>query len=951
MRLLKRARERQTITISANNKNSRSDSLIASMQLQQQQQQQQKLTQSQMRINQNNQAHNEAILIDHFFDLEAELEKYSICRDDITYNSNEKQNEFIHELSEIVCYSLMTTPSFNCLLFRYLIREIFSNHLLKHLIDTISDPHYINQTIIYMTRGHSPSIENFLVTLNSCQNIIELNELNLKLDEEIATTRSFDKGGENDQMIKLKLSSLFYVKKQIDARIVFIMQQSNYSTPPQPQPQQQQQQQQQQGGSNVNNNSENEYRMYLFNQFLASMDFSIVLSNEPIQLCFIEYMGTKSVQNLISFYLNADIYRQFAKKELKKLTNSLITIETDIVEVKMALKEFSKGLISTYLLSAENFNTSNDDDGDDEPVNISNHLFYKSQLVRTMENIENLDKINEFVLDELQSKIETLMKDKYFNGFKEYSEFRKILLKNDLFLKLTPPNSTIIDDVDDIGDNNDIDIDDNISVSSLDADRLSQTSLDSTNPMNGRIDYSSLDSSSTTSSSQMNIPFKLSATIISAGRCKDLKSVYAIYIIEVIKKNNISTIENQMNDTNNTERWQTYRRFNDFQDLHNVIKKRFPKLKKFMLPGRSFRTSLNDEFLERRSVELNRYLQTLCNSEVQAANPDLIPIVNKFLENKIWQTSQTKFKRRVDSFLTPVLSSVQNIQTSIKNAPENMIGIVKDTVDVFSNSTTTTSAQPTKQPPIISDLQRARNNKSMMNLASQLQPLYNNTNNHQLPPTPTSLSASSTSINTNNNQYISPTNIDQIQISSNILLVRLLLIIIDEIFDLKEKNQWFRQSLLAIVKSFMKNFKRDSMHRKFKEQIADFLNEEYIARYLKNFRKRIWPKNQLAEAAQPPTNSVIEITKVMAKTKLLSLISDDLRHLLGNDTTRRGVFNLFDLFQHTPLNKRLVYIFTESFLLNFFGSAGSNLNNFLFDNNNSIEQIMTPNDPIDSRNE
>ncbi len=48
---------------------------------------------------------------------------------------------------------------------------------------------------------------------------------------------------------------------------------------------------------------------------------------------------------------------------------------------------------------------------------------------------------------------------------------------------------------------------------------------------------------------------------------------------------------------------------------------------------------------------------------------------------------------------------------------------------------------------------------------------------------------------------------------SNNLPIKVTLMLIDEIFDLKEKNQWLRQSLLAIVKSFMRNFKGDSMNK------------------------------------------------------------------------------------------------------------------------------------------
>jgi hypothetical protein len=116
----------------------------------------------------------------------------------------------------------------------------------------------------------------------------------------------------------------------------------------------------------------------------------------------------------------------------------------------------------------------------------------------------------------------------------------------------------------------------------------------------------------------------------------------------------------------------------------------------------------------------------------------------------------------------------------------------------------------------------------------------------------------------------------------------------------------------------MKNFKGDSMNRKIKEQIADYLSEEYVARYLKNFRKRIWPKGLLAEKTIEQTTSAKEIRKILVKTKLLALVSDELRHILGNDTTRRGIFDLFDLFQHKPFNKRLFYILTENLMVNFF---------------------------------
>ena len=47
---------------------------------------------------------------------------------------------------------------------------------------------------------------------------------------------------------------------------------------------------------------------------------------------------------------------------------------------------------------------------------------------------------------------------------------------------------------------------------------------------------------------------------------------------------------------------------------------------------------------------------------------------------------------------------------------------------------------------------------------------------------------------------------------------------------------------------------------------------------------------------------------------LLWFSSDEVRHLLGSETTRLGVMRVFNMFQHERLNKRLVYVIFEGML-------------------------------------
>ena len=47
---------------------------------------------------------------------------------------------------------------------------------------------------------------------------------------------------------------------------------------------------------------------------------------------------------------------------------------------------------------------------------------------------------------------------------------------------------------------------------------------------------------------------------------------------------------------------------------------------------------------------------------------------------------------------------------------------------------------------------------------------------------------------------------------------------------------------------------------------------------------------------------------------LLFLFAEELRHLIGLETTRQGVMLVFNMFQHQKLNRRLVYVILEGLL-------------------------------------
>ena len=110
-------------------------------------------------------------------------------------------------------------------------------------------------------------------------------------------------------------------------------------------------------------------------------------------------------------------------------------------------------------------------------------------------------------------------------------------------------------------------------------------------------------------------------------------------------------------------------------------------------------------------------------------------------------------------------------------------------------------------------------------------------------------------------------------------------------------------------------------------------------------REMMWPSGIRADPNPDRDESIRHITQVLCKAKLLGIVSgqslwlslaresspwslDELRHIIGSETTRRGLLRLFELLQNASLNRRFVYVVLESLLIKLFRPNELNL---LFD--------------------
>ncbi|XP_074051530.1 sorting nexin-13 isoform X4 [Macrotis lagotis] len=387
----------------------------------------------------------------------------------------------------------------------------------------------------------------------------------------------------------------------------------------------------------------------------------------------------------------------------------------------------------------------------------------------------------------------------------------------------------------------------------------------------GSINLSLDDLSSVSSDDSVQLHAYISDTVCAdcdpyavAGVCNDHGKTYALYAITVHRRG-----------PNSDEIWKTYRRYSDFHDFHMRITEQFENLSSILkLPGKKTFNNMDRDFLEKRKKDLNAYLQLLLTPEMMKASPALAPYVCDFLENKAYSKGKGDFARKMDTFVNPLRNSMRNVSNAVKSLPDSLAeGMTKmsDNMGKMSERLGQDIKQSFfKVPPLI---QKTDSDPEHCRVSAQLDD-----------------------------------NVDD-----NIPL-RVMLLLMDEVFDLKERNQWLRRNIKNLLQQLIRATYGDTINRKIVDHVDWMTSPEQVADSVKRFRDAFWPNGILAESVPCRDKAIRMRTRVAGKTKLLEIMPDELKHIIGAETTRKGILRVFEMFQHNQLNKRMVYVFLEGFL-------------------------------------
>ncbi|KAG8194863.1 hypothetical protein JTE90_017295 [Oedothorax gibbosus] len=326
-------------------------------------------------------------------------------------------------------------------------------------------------------------------------------------------------------------------------------------------------------------------------------------------------------------------------------------------------------------------------------------------------------------------------------------------------------------------------------------------------------------------------------------------------------------------DPNGSEdKWNVLRRYSDFRDFHLAIIQKFPNLNHLQFPGKKTFNNLSPQFLEKRTSQLCDYLQCLTSSENFQINVGLKTVLLQFLEPKGYEKGRKPLAKKVDSIVNPLCSSMKSVGHMVKAVPDSFIDGLKDGIGkVLGNRSTSPVNQPSPES---------------CKVAAGL----------------------------------------DIEGDDNIPL-RILLLLMDEVFDLKSKDQWFRKRIVILLRQIINATYGDAINRKILDFVQKSTSAEQMAEYIKAFREALWPNGSLAVPTPDREAKTKMRTRVAAKLLLLCSIPDELKHVIGSETTRKGLLCVFEMFQRSELNKRFFYVIVEEILEILF--PGNNLHSII----------------------
>ncbi|PMB72077.1 Sorting nexin-12 [Beauveria bassiana] len=326
---------------------------------------------------------------------------------------------------------------------------------------------------------------------------------------------------------------------------------------------------------------------------------------------------------------------------------------------------------------------------------------------------------------------------------------------------------------------------------------------------------------------------------IQVGREDDGRE-FALYVIEV---------QRDAGEQMPAASWVVARRYSEFHDLHQKLRSRYPSVRNLDFPGRRVVMKFQSEFLRKRRVALEKFLQELL----------LLPDVCRSRELRAFlsESAITQGENLLDR--EDRKDIVSRLYDSVTDGMEDILGNIPvlDQISNAGQNLITAATNQLNSAPLHADEESFP--------AAEAEAELNAFDSKELEP------------------FIKPI--------CDIFL---------EVFELNRGNNWLRGRAVVVV---LQQLLGGTIERKVRDTFKMLAQEEPLLRYIGLVRDNMWPQGQLARDKKPRSAAEKRKTRTEASLMLATLVPDLAGSVVGRVNAQAASRRLFATFNNSRLKQ------------------------------------------------
>lgn len=321
---------------------------------------------------------------------------------------------------------------------------------------------------------------------------------------------------------------------------------------------------------------------------------------------------------------------------------------------------------------------------------------------------------------------------------------------------------------------------------------------------------------------------------------------FAVYVVEVQRK-----AGEQMPAAS----WVVTRRYSEFHDLHQRLREKYPSVRNLDFPRRRVVMKLQNDFLQKRRLALEKYLRELLLLPDVCCSREL----RSFLSQSVIRAG-TDVERVEDK-----KDMITRLYNSVTDGMEDILGNIPalDQLSVASqNLLSAATSQSTTMPSLVSD-------------------------------DPVEAAEAEAELNAFENRELEP-------------FVKPICDIFLEVFELNRGNNWLRGRAVVVV---LHQLLGGTIERKVRETVKGLVQEDAIMRHIGFIKDTMWPGGQRRESKLRNSHEKSK-SRTEASLILATLIPELAGSVVGRVNAQAASRRIFATFNN-PRLKYVLYILYE----------------------------------------